>query len=397
MSNLWTILQGDALTTLKTLPSDSVHCVVTSPPYWGLRDYGANGQIGLEPRPDCVGWATGERCNECYICRMTAVFSEVLRVMRPDGTCWLNIGDTYSAGSNSPSLKHVSENVGMIRNHTNNGGVREKNLLMIPARLALSLQSIGYYLRSEIIWHKTSAMPESVKDRPSKAHEMIYLLTKSPRYFYDSEAVKESSGNAGKVVTLGEKSFSAGQARGAGVEPSGNGLSDTYTVPNSRNLRSVWSFSGANFPQAHFATFPTELPMRCIKAGTSERGCCPECGAPIERTTKQLETVGSPAHNGKGNGELATGTRFGDSQVLCLGWQPLCTCNAGDPIPCTVLDPFAGAGTTLLVATRLGRQSIGIELNPTYAQMAADRIIADSGIAPEAVEKPLNAQLRMFE
>lgn len=284
MSN-FEIQQGDALTVLKTMPSDSVHCVVTSPPYYNLRDYGAEGQLGLESRPDCLGWATGELCGECYICHMVAVFSEVKRVLRRDGVCWLNIGDLYAQDSKwggRSSNKNYTSAAGGYSRQKRTSGIPDKNLMMIPARLALALQAAGWYVRSEIIWHKLAAMPESVEDRPTRAHEQVYLLTKSPTYFYDSFAVREPARNWGTRDRANGKY----QGRNATGLPPHKGLGNGNNAETGRNMRSVLTFGSAPFAESHFATFPPALPATCIKAGTSERGCCPACGKCWNRITE---------------------------------------------------------------------------------------------------------------
>ena len=299
----WQLYQGDALETLKQMEDESINCCVTSPPYWGLRDYGVDGQLGLEPTPDE------------YVAKMVEVFREVKRVLRKDGTLWLNLGDSYasdtkgSGGHNTKQDSNTGSWTGVIKlNH----GLKPKDLVGIPWRVAFALQADGWWLRSDIIWAKPNPMPESVTDRPTKAHEYIFLLSKSNRYFYDNEAIKEPASNKGKLVSLGDKSFSRGQAKGKGIKPSGNGNADEYLVPAGRNKRTVWNITTKPYKEAHFATFPPELPEICIKAG------CPQGG--------------------------------------------------------TVLDPFAGAGTTLYVAEQLGRNSIGIELNPEYCEIIRRRM-----------------------
>ena len=234
------ILIGDVRQRLKDLPDESVHCVVTSPPYFGLRDYGHAGQIGLEPTPDA------------FVAAMVEVFREVRRLMRRDATCWINLGDSY--GPN-------------------------KQLLGIPWRVAFALQADGWWLRQDIIWHKPNPMPESVRDRCTKAHEYLFLLTKSERYFYDADAIREphqSEPWTTKTSTIGEVYGEDWQKR---RDTKGEGLWTFNRDPNGRNKRSVWTIATQPYSEAHFATFPPELPELCIKAGTSERGCCPHCGA----------------------------------------------------------------------------------------------------------------------
>ncbi len=324
------ILEGDVLARLADLPDASVHCCVTSPPYFGLRDYGVAGQIGLEP-------TLAE-----YVEKMVAVFREVRRVLRDDGTLWLNIGDVYAAnrGYQVPDGKWVD--VGNSRGMKAAAiGLKVKDLMGVPWRVAFALQADGWYLRSEIIWHKRSRMPESVTDRPTKAHEHIFLLAKSERYYYDSEAASEPVSDS-TVARVMQESWDeqAGSERvpfktngpmKAVVKRSGNkqrkdatdrGCPESGVAGNipwegsTRNWRDVWSLGPEPFKEAHFATFPTEIPRRAIVAG------CPAGG--------------------------------------------------------TVLDPFGGSGTTGLVADRLQRDAILIELNPAYAAMARKRIAGDA-------------------
>mgnify|MGYP006921290385 CR=1 FL=1 len=357
------IICGDALAELRHLPDESIHCCVTSPPYWGLRDYGVPGQLGLEKTP------------EEYVAKMVEVFREVRRALRKDGTLWLNLGDSYAGSwsgssmrpsggqqrSGGPGFQPLDDRV-PARGGYVPPGLKPKDLCGIPWRVALALQGDGWWLRQDIIWAKPNPMPESVRDRCTKAHEYIFMLSKSARYYYDAEAVKEP-GSAATIQRLGQPSFDT-QAGGAKDPLTGNrscrkalenlkkrlpsgwnncpgnhrsligrfendkqrGHSRRHAGFNDRwdgmekveqcslmvNLRSVWAIAIKPFPEAHFATFPPEIPTRCIKAG------CPVGGV--------------------------------------------------------VLDPFFGAGTTGMVAKELGREFIGIELNPKYCEMAERRI-----------------------
>jgi len=308
MSNLtkpqWELWDGDALTTLKKLPSESVQVCVTSPPYYNLRDYGVNGQIGLEATPDA------------FIGRLVAVFAEVRRVLKDGGTLWVNIGDSYSSGGKAAGDK-VFGNSDFNATRPSRGATKTparpadtipaKNLLMIPARLAIALQSNGWILRSEIVWAKKSPMPESVTDRPTRAHEMIYMLAKQGRYFYDAKAIAEPT-----VKRVGFEGSAKGYAPG---DRNDVGRSDYGSrEAGVRNKRTVWSLSSQPCKDAHFAVFPSEIPRLCIKASS----------------------------------------RPGD----------------------TVLDCFSGAGTSGVVAIELGRNYIGIELNPEYNDIAERRITA---------------------
>lgn len=310
------IIQGDCIEGLRTLPDASVHCCVTSPPYWGLRDYGHDGQIGLEATP------------EAYVARMVEVFREVRRVLREDGTLWLNLGDSYAAttkqtGRNdngqrasAPASWNCRYEYERTKIRTS-GSLKPKDLVGIPWRVAFALQADGWWLRQDIIWHKPNPMPESVRDRCTKAHEYVFLLTKSERYFYDAEAVK---------------------IRGSGQTQGGKGHKHTKEGANeynrtkmglmklvgrewaTANRRSVWTVTTKPYSGAHFAVMPPDLVEPCIKAG------CPEGG--------------------------------------------------------TVLDPFAGSGTTLAVAAELGRSGIGCELNPEYIELAEQRIAKSKAKMP---------------
>jgi DNA modification methylase len=297
------ILIGDCLEVLRGLPDGMAQTCVTSPPYYGLRDYGHAGQIGLEETPDA------------YVARLAEVFREVRRVLRDDGTLWLNLGDTYNAynGNRGPS-QSISGNINDAVPALPSGSgltvkdCKPKDLLGIPWMVAFALRSDGWWLRQDIIWHKPNPMPESVTDRCTKAHEYVFLLTKSARYFYDAAAIAEEAerGDAGSRFDQGKTARHQldRQASGARIDD------------GRRNARSVWPIATQPYSGAHFATMPPALAERCIKAGSKP----------------------------------------------------------GD----IVLDPFGGAGTTGLVADRLGRSATLIELNPEYARLARERITADA-------------------
>jgi DNA modification methylase len=374
------ILIGDVRDRLRSLPDESVHCVVTSPPYWGLRDYGVAGQIGLER-------TLGEHLDVM----VNQVFAEVWRVLRKDGTCWVNYGDCYATTPNGRSAAATKaagnddrtfrdkpfSTIGPIYspNHAtargefrsgdrqsrfDQGGrvvagglLKPKDLCMIPNRFAIAMQDAGWWVRSEIIWHKPNPMPESIKDRPATSHEKVFLFSKSERYWYDAAAVRQErvqdeyantfrggsyvGGKPGKRAVVGN--IRAHQTHGRHTlgdaipedqrrkkpraltprhEGHVNHTGLDETPRGIANLRNVWTIATAPFSEAHFATFPPDLPEICIKAG------CPIGG--------------------------------------------------------TVLDPFLGAGTTAMVADRLGRNCIGIELNPEYAALAERRIKGDAGM-----------------
>ena len=303
----WQVLEGDALETLAGLEAGSVQCCVTSPPYWGLRDYGQPGQLGLEPTP------------AEYVARMVAVFAEVRRVLRDDATLWLNLGDSYAAGcmtgrqgANSTTGKNAGQGERTrLPPRKAPKGLKPKDLCGIPWRVAFALQEDGWYLRSDIVWAKPNPMPESITDRPTKAHEYLFMLTKKARYYYDSDAIRED-GILGPHTRDRASNFK--KAGEVGNHTSGG--NSQIILDGTRNRRSVWTIPTQPYSGAHFAVMPPALIEPCIKAGTKP-------------------------------GDL-------------------------------VLDPFSGAGTVGMVARRLQRSYVGIELNPEYADMSRRRIDGDA-------------------
>jgi DNA modification methylase len=312
MNDRYTILQGDSREVLKTLPDCSVHTCITSPPYLGLRDYNVEGQMGLEENP------------EGYVKEMVNLFREVRRVLRDDGTLWLNLGDSYAGsgrGRNADGTAWVKAGDGS-KQASNRGAIagklvdvdwgdlKSKDLIGIPWRVAFALQADGWYLRQDIIWHKPNPMPESVTDRCTKAHEYIFLLSKSPRYFFDHEAIKEPVANS-TIHRLSQENL-PNQVGSTRVPGKTNGNMKAVGGSETRNKRSVWTITTKPFKGAHFATFPEDLIVPCVLAG------CPKDG--------------------------------------------------------TVLDPFNGAATTGVVALKNQRRYIGIELNPEYIKLSEERI-----------------------
>ena len=385
------ILVGHNIDRLRSLPAQSVHCVVTSPPYWGLRCYGTDpqtwgdgwvGELGSEPTP------------EMFVGHMVEVFAEVWRVLRNDGTCWVNLGDSYAGcgrGGNHPESIHKKQatNAGSLTVQRQPipvpHGLKRKDLIGIPWRVAFSLQAAGWYLRQDVIWHKPNPMPESVRDRCTKAHEYVFLLAKSDRYFFDAEAISDVAVTAGKV-NLG---FSPERAESMGRSASGNERTGGRDLVGgeTRNRRSVWSISTHSYRGAHFATYPPRLVEPCILAGTSAAGCCPTCGAQWRRVTEKNRVATRPGEGSKVNGRetIEVGNRDPQrhvTQTITTGWAAACKCPAHEPIPCTVLDPFLGSGTTAAVAEYLGRRWIGCELNEEYAELARQRIA--EGYRPKA-------------
>lgn len=336
-----TIRNIDCLVGLRQLADESVDCCVTSPPYFGLRDYGHDGQIGMEETP------------EAYVAKMVEVFTEVKRVLKKDGTLWLNLGDSYynyRPGGTSQVKQSFAKHHGAVVQTTSKrnkvfDGIKEKDLIGIPWMVAFALRADGWYLRQDIIWAKKNCMPESVTDRCTKSHEYIFMLSKNKHYYYDQDAIKEPA--LYDVDGTGTQARKARQKEGAKSEPTGEragirkagmkdatamngkhkqdghrqrhaGFNERYEDVGMRNKRDVWTISPAQFPESHFATFPEEIPAICIKAGC--------------------------------------------------------------PIDGLVLDPFMGAGTTALVARKLNRNFIGFELNLEYCQMALKRIDRELGM-----------------
>lgn len=299
---------GDAAAVLATLPDGCAQTCITSPPYYGLRDYGADGQIGLEASPDE------------YVSRLLTVFDQVMRVLRDDGALWLNLGDSYAGNGTGtsnhkgfPTTRRVAREAICGHNRYRGDGIKGKDLMGIPWMVAFALRRAGWYLRQDIVWHKPSPMPESVRDRCTKAHEYIFLMSKRPRYYFDAQAIAEPS------MAESEKRYNYAFTGRAGlIMPDGNrqrpAPEGMREYSSTRNKRSVWTVASKPYPEAHFATYPPKLIEPCIKAG------CPEGG--------------------------------------------------------TVLDPFAGSGTTGQVAIEQGRRAVLIELNQDYLSLIRERLEA---------------------
>jgi len=471
------ILQGHCLDVLPTLPKQSVHMCVTSPPYWSLRDYGVppsvwdgvagcphewesagsvegytskrkwqHTDVSRESNPD--GWnliEQGKFCTRCgawlgclgleptpdlYVEHLVTVFDAVRRVLRREGTLWLNLGDCYAAGGrggdtggasglqgskqHQEESKKAGQRIGsrssfrrdrMARGdvaHKSAPGVKPKDLVGIPWMVAFALRARGWYLRSDIIWAKTNPMPESIRDRPTKSHEYLFLLAKSDEYYYDADAIRE--GVNGTSHARGNGVHRKAVSERGRIKANTSFAAAVRGLVGSRNRRSVWTLPTAPFAEAHFATFPPRLIEPCILAGTSEHGCCSTCGAPFRRIVelgeelREQKIANGCNHDGQYHGKAtkaydAAGAQDpsavkarileGMRERITVGWRPTCRCTLRTVVPCSVLDPFAGSGTTGLVCDRTGRAFTGIELNPEYVEMG-NRRRADAARAAEA-------------
>lgn len=540
------IINADVMDGLRQLPDGSVQCIVTSPPYFGLRDYGTGSWAGGDAKcdhrpitgsgggggdnkrpngmPRAVSAARGGYPDLCrcgakrvdlqigleptpddFVDTMVRLGRELRRVLRADGTMWLNLGDSYCNtdkwGGGGDTGKETIAADGSVpswavrRRKENYPGLKPKDLMGMPWRVALALQADGWWLRRDVVWFKTNPMPESTQDRPTTAHEYLFLLTKAERYFYDAEAIREAATYAaanspqsvasphGQGFTRRAQDNAFRHGAGYGDQPAvadnsrpapgkkeesvdrrkhgfnerwhGGRLRKSHSTNAShtpdanphtglhragtpregitRNKRSVWVMATVPFDGefctackrfydgadkrdiwverasgskrkwclcgrhdawlSHFATFPPMLPETCILAGTSEKGCCADCGTPwVRKVEKSGGTIGKAWHNHED--DLGRGQRGGDDGNVAaaayatyrrkdLGFKPGCECASAQVVPCTVLDPFGGAGTTGLVADRLQRDAILIELNPDYAAMAALRIKREAPLTAE--------------
>jgi site-specific DNA-methyltransferase (adenine-specific) len=345
-----TVYNADCRDALASLPDESVQCCITSPPYFGLRSY-----LDAD-HPDKAAELGSEASPDAYVAEMVAVFRAVRRVLRDDGTLWLVLGDSFGPG---------------------------KQLQGIPWKVAFALQDDGWVLRSDICWNKANPMPESVTDRPTRSHEYIFLLSKKATYYYDADAIREPMAREWNPANNGG-SWAHNECQPKGIAAHRNGKGYPEPNPLGRNKRDVWTVATTPYAAAHFATFAPKLIEPCILAGTSAKGACPECGAPWRRIVERQ------GYNGAGRADTSVYTGqaytapqsaprgpksdFGEPSSVTTGWEPSCTCGRADTVPCVVLDPFAGAGTTLKVAKHHNRRGIGIELNADYCALITRRL-----------------------
>ena len=397
------LLEGCCLDTLAKLEPQSVHCCVTSPPYYALRDYGVDGQIGLE-----------ETLDE-YIAKMVDVFRGVWRVLRDDGCLWLNIADSYASGGKGGGGSYMQERGDGSWQHRSkaNGwrqeaGYKPKDMLGVPWQLAFALRADGWFLRDAVIWHKPSPMPSSQRDRCTNAYEFVFQLTKRGRYFFDMEAVKTKASRQWWLEPL-ERPADRGETK---AQPA-----IANNAPSNSNPRNVWRIASEGYSEAHFATFPSALPAKCIKASTSEYGCCAACGAPWKRIVSKERVPTRPGTNTKTDSKtwdvssIPTPDGWDKANVIgnrdpkrhttetrTTGWEPTCDCECEERQPAVVLDPFSGAATTGIACRQLGRHYIGLELNPEYLELSARRLANEANRGDKRPKvKSLNGQMGLFE
>ena len=437
------VINSDAREALAAMPAGSVHCAISSPPYWSLRDYGLEpvvwggddhehewgeemvqgqrGKVGdastldggnQRPESDdgpqaarqgafcrrCPAWRGSlglEPTPELYVEHIVQVMRLVRRVLRDDGTLWLNLGDSYTRGGRREREPGKSKlHPAFVGDAYADGlrpdtppGLKPKDLVGIPWRVAFALQADGWYLRSDIVWAKLNPMPESVTDRPTRSHEYVFLLSKSARYYYDADAIREPGQD------WGPRDRSEWRARETGIQSGGKPHTGCIDGDFSagRNRRSVWEIATQPYPGGHFAVFPEKLVEPCILAGTSERGCCPECGARWERVGSLPAYIVTGSQDGPkrqaGAADELVKRPYKERKLRLpredRGWCPTCDHDA-EPVACRVLDPFAGSGTVGLVAERLGRHSILIDASEDYCRMARERTAQIGLVSAEA-------------
>ena len=359
---------GDCREVLKTLPDKHFQTCITSPPYYGLRDYGTDSQIGLEETP------------EQFVESLVNVFREIKRVLKDDGTLWLNLGDSYSSGGRTTTTNQSvrgDKDYGVTRPPPVEG-IKPKDLFGIPWRVAFALQADGWYLRQDIIWNKPNPMPESVQDRCTKAHEYIFLLSKSPHYYFDNVAIKEETttfDNSNRDRDTTKLNNTPGRTKMAGLK------TNQY---ETRNKRSVWTVPTKPYKEAHFAVFPTDLIEPCVLAGSSAK-ICSGCGKSYRR---EMVTTDVPDRIVRDHmvgviPKRDKPSRMNSKDMLPLtkednGFVKQCECDTDHTEQDRIIDPFGGSGTTALVADRHNRDATVIELNEEYIGIAKKRLEGDA-------------------
>ncbi len=361
------IICDSALTVLADFPADSIDCIVTSPPYWGLRDYGVEGQLGLESHP------------QEYLEKLWAIFDECRRVLKPTGCCFVNMGDTYFGGAPVEQPKDAKGVKRPIWNTPADGNwLKPKNLLMIPERFAIGMQERSWWLRNKIVWHKPNAMPSSVKDRFSCTWEYVWFFTKSARYWFDLDAVREPQ----QIPEDTGRKRTEEAGRGGGYV-NYHASKERILNPLGKNPGDCWIIPTCPFPEAHFAVYPPELIRKPIRAGCPAKVCV-ECGKPWERVVETEGNYQDAPGRTHGDPNTQAGVLRHDLEARAgrigegmprktVGWQPTCKCGA-ETEPGIALDPFFGAGTTGVVAIQEGRHYIGIDLSEEYCEMARKRL-----------------------
>lgn len=379
----------EVLEGLKQLPDASVDCVFTSPPYWGLRDYGVDGQLGLESTP------------QEFVNKLISVFDEVKRVLKPTGTCWINLGDTYytKSGSNfendnlnPKSAKELSNESGINKANQvrGNGFLPDKSLCNVPARFSIGMQDKGWILRNTIIWHKPNCMPSSVKDRFTVDFEYVFFFVKEKKYFFEQQYEEASGRSSGNITMKGEG------LKGFEIRNGFTKISEKEWY--KRNMRCVWSINPEPYREAHFACFPTELVRRGLKAGCPKQ-ICKKCGKPKEKylgeekeatgkfKESEFNSAGGRKHYLSEQRKFKVLVDDKGSKNKFFGFSD-CGCGAGFEGG-VVLDPFVGSGTTLFVAQELGLKGIGIDLNAKYVPLMKKRLLGhenQTSLNPKKVE-----------
>ncbi len=378
----WTrLFIGNANEVLDGVPERSVHTCITSPPYFGLRSY-----LPAD-HPDKAKEGGTQETPEAYVEWLVEVFRGVWRVLRDDGTVWLNLGDSYNSAAN---FNHDRSGLGKAERYAEPAsggrrllpGYKPKDLIGIPWAAAFALRADGWYLRADVIWAKGSCMPESMKDRPTRSHEHLFLLSKRPSYFYDAEAIKEPN-TEGSLARHGkgfERPFEHSRMAGVHGHRKHEGtLNQNGLHISGRNKRDVWHINPKPYKGAHYATFPPALVEPCIKAVASEYGCCSACLSPYRRVVEHRPAtaarVGGPKTNGDSPRSDGTGPGgYYDAESRTVGWEPTCSHHDADVVPAVVLDPFMGSGTTAWAARRLGRRSIGVDLDSRNVALVRGRL-----------------------